>query len=223
NGRHAHNVPYILRLVEGGDAVEAQAPALVERILCQPWPGGEAVNHPPTFQGVLEFLENGDGVVIGIAAVDHHRQVKIAGNLQLPSEHLPLHVAVCVVVVVIEADLTNGYDLLMACMLADVGFHRIRVAFGVVGMNTLGAVDPVDTLAECPDGGQVIGRHRDGDDLLDIYLTALLKDVIQWLVFQVVQVAMGLDDRVIEYGYLTTFFAHVRLPDSVSVGAWVLC
>ena len=96
-------------------------------------------------------------------------------------------------------------------MLADFGFHRIGVALGFMGVDTLGAVHPVGSLAQFPHCRQVVRRHRDGDDLFDVDVPAVLENIRQGLVFQIVQVAVGLNDRVIENGNLATFFAHIRV------------
>src|SRR5690554_5003103 len=44
DGSHTNNIPHVLYLVEGGDTIKAQVPALIQCVLGKARTGGEAVN-----------------------------------------------------------------------------------------------------------------------------------------------------------------------------------
>src|SRR5690554_5091673 len=222
DGCHPYDVANVLGLVEAGDAIKAKTPALVQGIASQAGAGCETMNHAPPGQGLFEFLEDGDGVVVGVPAVNHHRLLAITGNLQLAAEYLPLHTPVGIVVVVVQADFTDGNDLFIPGMLADFSLYLIGIAFCFMRVNTLGAIHPGLNLTEFPNGRQVARGHGNGDDPLDVDLPALFQCFGQRPVFQVIQMAMGLDDRVIKYGNLTTFLAHAWGLCSITAVAWLL-
>ena len=82
--------------------------APVEATLGLGRPAGEAVEHRAWRHAL--GVEHGERVVPGLAGVDHERQVVLVGEADLRREHLALHVAGRVVVVVVEPALAHGHD-----------------------------------------------------------------------------------------------------------------
>jgi hypothetical protein len=182
------------------------------------------VNHAPPFEGVFELTENGDGIFVRLAAVDNDGAVHVTGDLQLTPEHVALHVPLGVVVKIVQPDFAHGDNLIVPGVGADFCLYVIGVTFGIVGVDPLSTVHPGRHLAEFPYPGKVVRGHRNGDHFLDINPSRLLKGFLQWAVPEVIQVTVGFDDRVIEYGNLATFFTHYRVLHSIAtrVGAAIL-
>ena len=98
----------------------------------------------------------------------------------------------------------------------DFGFHVIRIAFSIVGVDPLSTINPRRHLAEFAYSGKVVRGHRNGDHFLDIDPFCLLQGFLKRAVLEVIQVTVGFDDRVIEYGNLATFFTHCRVLHSIA-------
>ncbi len=114
------------------------------------------MNNTPALQRMLELFENRDGVVIGVAAVNYHRAVAVAGNLQLPAKHVPLHGAIGIVVEIVQPDLAHGHDLVVGGMLANFRLHLIGIGFRFMGMNALGTKHPVSRTSQLAHCRQVL-------------------------------------------------------------------
>ena len=73
----------------------------------------EAVDHSAGLAGAL-LLEDGRGLVVGLARVDDDRQRDLAREPELAPKHLPLHLARRVVVVKVQPDLAHRHDASVA-------------------------------------------------------------------------------------------------------------
>ena len=68
------------------------------------------MEHPPQ---AGKFPDDGHGVGVGVPVVDDHRQRQLPGQGQLAAQHLLLAGAGDFPPVVVQADLTDGRDILI--------------------------------------------------------------------------------------------------------------
>src|SRR5439155_21556707 len=105
--RHpASGVPQVVGLRKRNDASQRDVEAERQAGVRQRRTSGETVQYAAQPAATL-FAQNPQRVVVGLARVNHDRNVELAGEAQLAAEDRVLHLARRVVVMVVEADLTN--------------------------------------------------------------------------------------------------------------------
>ena len=78
-----------------------------------------------------------------------------------------------------------------------------------MGVNPLGTPDVLMGLTDADDRIQIVWRHRDGDDLLNAHRAGRIQCSPELIIFQIIQVTMGLDDRTSQHGdRWSLFLAH---------------
>ena len=100
----------VVRVLVGDVAGERDVPALLDRLV-EKRDRREAVQHD---RPVEPLPEDGDGVLVRRAVVDHDGQLRLLREAELVDEQLRLRVARRVVAVVVEADLAEPDDLRVA-------------------------------------------------------------------------------------------------------------
>ncbi len=109
-GELGGDLPQRVAGLEGEDSREGHVTAEGNTAPCEIVAACEAVEHER--KGALRafLFENAGNVVVGIAGVDHKRQSRFAGGGDMPAKSPLLHLARAVVVVVVEARLTDRDD-----------------------------------------------------------------------------------------------------------------
>ena len=115
----------------------------------------------PALGGPL--LQQGDGILIGIPAMDDERQGREARRLDMPAEDLLLPLARAVLIEIIEARLADADHLGMHRQLHQPCRPRIGLALRLVGMDTDGAPDIAETLGDGPHPLELRQPGADGD------------------------------------------------------------
>ena len=144
-------------------------------------------------RGVL--VQGGEQVVVRLAGVDHHWQPNHKRQVQLVPEARPLHRRGGVLVVVVQADLSDGHAAWVRCRHHQVAQVAVLHAARLVGVNAHRVVHAVVLVAQGSHPRDVVRIRADSDERGDAGLRGLTDQVPRPLLSVVeVEVAVGVDE-----------------------------
>ena len=142
-----------------------------------------------------EFVEDGDRLGEGVAAVDDDGQAAFGGEGQLGAEDLDLTVFCGKVVVEIQAGLADGDDLVFAGLIGQEGQIVVGGLGGVVRVDADGGVHSLKAGGQVDGLAVVLGVGADGDPAGHARGAAAVEDGLDGVgVVGVGQVGMGVDE-----------------------------
>ena len=213
HGGAQHCLAHVLRGLEGHHAVVAEHEPGLDGELRQVEAGAEAVDDAAPVKTSQMLPQDGLHVVVGLAAVDDHGQVQFGGELQLPRKHLPLHLAIRMVVEVVEADFSDRYHLRVLCTVTHLLGNSVAEAFRLVGVDSLGAENVRCAGGDAPHRVQVFRADGYGDNAFDTDGAGGIEFSGQIGVVEIIQVAVGFCHGESQIGDFPALFFHRMLTE----------